>query len=200
MRQHVCVPLAFLSNTNQWLSLGGKGKKEKEQKKRPSQMDSFLHTPCFFRPFSALLRVSTAAELRYQLIVRSASPGQERAASRRWRKEMKEWEGMWKMTACNRNDSSTKVNHTVVNIHLSRTSNYGSNTSSTMHIPNNSPLLIRPITVNSKYLLLSADEYRPKTVAVLFGCNLNVESKYTSFSIGSPKACCKKFSTTRLLE
>ena len=95
---------------------------------------------------------------------------------------------------------STKVNHTVFNIHLWHTNNYGSNTSFPLHTPNNSPLFIRPITVNSKYLLLSADEYRPNMVAVLFGCSLNVESKYASFSIGSPSACCKKFVTTLLLE
>lgn len=78
--------------------------------------------------------------------------------------------------------------------------NHGSHTSFTLLTPNNSPLFIRPTTVNSKYLLFPVDEYRPNMVAVLFGCSLNVESKNTSFSVGSPSACCRKFVTTLLLE
>ena len=36
-------------------------------------------------------------------------------------------------------------------------------------------------------------------VVVLFGCSLNTESKNTSFSVGSPSACCRKLVTTLLL-
>lgn len=98
-----------------------------------------------------------------------------------------------------KNDPSINVNHIIFQVLLWHTNKNGPSPSFPLLNTNNSPLFIRPITVNSKYCLSSTGEYRPNTVAVLFGCSLNAESKNTSFSIGSPSACCRKLVTSLLL-
>lgn len=218
MRQHIRVSLTFLTNTNQWLSQGEKGEKKKPTKTKPYQTNknpsknqqtpnqkttnkTQNNTPNKNpTPFSRLC-FFPKAEQRYHLIIRSASLARREQNPARGRNEKENERGGNQQ--CNfvraglSGDSQAQKSITQP---FCGNNNYESSTSFLLQELNNSPLFIRPTTVNSKYLLLSDEKYRPNMVAVLFVCSLNVESKYTSFSVGSPSASCKKFVPTLLLE